>query len=270
MRQMLRWSWAPALAAGLLLLASTTPFWAGGGDSKAIDQGIHASLKDVINHGAGLFNKFQDHYGCYRIFDGGLRAIRPLLAHHPDLQKAIDEGLESAEQMPAVAQRAFALRRVLDQVRSRLGPAAPPAGKDKSDDKVTPKTTADKNIDIAKDKKDKKIEEVKLPPGTARVLGKVMFSTGAPAPSGYLTLIGADQAKFSAFIRADGTFAFKTPIPRGDYIVIIEAALKDDPLAAKNVPIPEYYRNALQSPLRVSVAPGNNTFDFRLGEPGKR
>jgi hypothetical protein len=276
MRAVFSWACVGVIAIGVLVFALARPSPGGGKDNKALDQTVRDSLKDVINHGAGLFNKFGDHYGCYRVFDGALRSVRPLLAHHPDLQKAIDEGLESAEAMPSPPQRAFALRRVLDQIRSRLDPSAPPPPKDKTDDKgiVGKTTTTDKKIDVSKDKKtppkDKKPEEVKLPPGSGRVSGKVTFSTGLPAPSGYLTLIGAGQAKFSAFIKADGTFAFKTPIPRGEYIVTIEPALKDDPLAAKNVPIPAYYRDPLQSPLRVSVAPGANTLDFRLGEPGKK
>src|SRR5437868_14495688 len=118
MRYPLRRGWTPLLAATLLLLGLATPFWAG--DAKTVDRPIYDSLKDVINQGALLFNKYGDHYGCYRTYDGALRSIRPLLGHHGDLQKAIDEGLQSAEQMGNPAQRAFALRKVLDTVRGKL------------------------------------------------------------------------------------------------------------------------------------------------------
>src|SRR5207248_1429612 len=68
----------------------------------------------------------------------------------------------------------------------------------------------------------------------------------------------------------DGSYAFKTPVPQGNYIVTIEPALKDDPLAVKNVPIPGYYRDGQTSPIRVDVIPGRNTLELRLGEPSKK
>ncbi len=153
MRNVLRWAWAPAVAAGILIVGLSSPFWAGGQpkDTKALDKTLNATLKDVINHGAGLFNKYRDHNGCYRVFDGALRTARPLLGHHPDLQKAIDAGLAEAEQLPSVTDRAFALRKVLDGVRAKLGPPDVPT-KDK-DKKVEPKDK-DKKIEP----KDKKIE----------------------------------------------------------------------------------------------------------------
>src|SRR5207249_10783682 len=108
------------------------------------------------------------------------------------------------------------------------------------------------------------------PPGTGKVVGKITFSNGPPAPSGYLTLISMERTKFSTYIAADGTYASKTPVPQGSYSVTIEPALKDDPLAVKNVPIPDYYRAAQTSPIRVDIIPGPNMLHVRLGEPSQK
>ena len=40
----------------------------------------HHNLRDVINHGADLYNS-GDWAGCYRLYEGALMAVRPLLDH---------------------------------------------------------------------------------------------------------------------------------------------------------------------------------------------
>ena len=35
------------------------------------------SLREVINTGADLFNKYGDYAGCYRLYQGGLLSIKP-------------------------------------------------------------------------------------------------------------------------------------------------------------------------------------------------
>jgi truncated hemoglobin YjbI len=106
---------------------------AGAMDRKALDAALYNTLRDVINRGAALFNS-GDQAGCYRLFEGALLAVRPLLAHRPDLQKAIAEGLTGAEQDPQMRRRAFVLRDVLDKVRDEVNPrgkaaaGAPPPG----------------------------------------------------------------------------------------------------------------------------------------------
>jgi truncated hemoglobin YjbI len=116
------------IAAGAARAADDKPA-SGSQDSKALDGLMHTTLKDVINHGADLYNS-GDWNGCYRLWEGTLMSIKPLLAHRPSLQKAIETGLANAQQDPMLYQRAFVLRRVLDQVRGELKGGAP-AGKDK-------------------------------------------------------------------------------------------------------------------------------------------
>jgi len=108
-----------------LLLGSTV---AQAQDSKALDGMIYTNLKEVINHGADLYNS-GDWNGCYRLWEGALMSIKPLLAHHGDLQKTIDTALTNARQDAMLYRRAFVLRTALDQVRSELKGGAPPKAK---------------------------------------------------------------------------------------------------------------------------------------------
>jgi hemoglobin len=130
-----------AICGSLLLTVLTGFLCAGdqlgtpGSNGKALDKQIRASLPKVINTGADLFNE-GDRAGCYRLYQGSLLTLRPLLEHHPDLQKAIDNAMADADQQPTVGARAFALRSALDKIREKLRspdatakPGEKPAGK---------------------------------------------------------------------------------------------------------------------------------------------
>ena len=101
----------------------------GAPDRKALDGMIYTNLKEVINHGADLYNS-GDWNGCYRLWEGALMSIKPILAHHGDLQKAIDTALANARQDPMLYRRAFVLRTALDQIRNELKGGAPAKAKD--------------------------------------------------------------------------------------------------------------------------------------------
>jgi hemoglobin len=130
MRTLSRWG-LPVLAAGLLAAAGAgrgaEEKTAGPLDRKALDLALDKNLRDVINRGAALYNS-GDQAGCYRLYEGALMAVRSLLGHHPDLQKAISDGLTGAEQDPSLDRRAFVLRRVLDKVRDEINPRGKVAG----------------------------------------------------------------------------------------------------------------------------------------------
>ena len=51
---------------------------------------LHDVLRTVINRGADLYNK-GEWSGCYRLYEGSLLTVKPLLKHRPALQKAINE-----------------------------------------------------------------------------------------------------------------------------------------------------------------------------------
>jgi hemoglobin len=92
-----------------------------------LDHRIEKLLRDVINLGADLYNS-GDQQGCYRLYEGSLLTLRPLLDHHPELQKAIDQALADAQSDRNMPQRAFTLRATIDQVRSTIAatPQPPP------------------------------------------------------------------------------------------------------------------------------------------------
>ncbi len=128
MRQQHGWR---ILALAVCVLALTTgglraddaPKPTGPLDLKALDKQIDASLRGVIDHGARIYNPpNSDWNGCYRIFEGALMTIRPLLGHRPELQKAIDAGLKEAGDNPRLQERAFVLRRTLDRIRDEVNP----------------------------------------------------------------------------------------------------------------------------------------------------
>ena len=75
-------------------------------DPKAFDKLVVDALKEVHNRGADLYNVGKDFAGAYRMYEGGLIAVRPLLGHRPDEQKAIDEGLAAAEKEPEMNRKA--------------------------------------------------------------------------------------------------------------------------------------------------------------------
>ncbi len=253
MRKLLGWSWPPVLAAGALILALSGPFWAqdkkgsmGGGGMvpKAADKVIYSVLREVANHGAELFNKQGDWAGCYRVYEGALLTVKPFLAHRPALQKAIDEGIQKAGQEPRVIERAFALRAVIDQVRAEI------------------KGTAVVS---------KKIDDKKPATGVeGRLSGKVTIG-GQPAGLNFVTLISAaDKRSYSTPIQADGTYIFRTPIPAGKYVVILEEGQrrKGSPAPAA---IPDRYRNPATSGLIVVVPSESASHDIQLqGAPKDR
>jgi hemoglobin len=94
-------------------------------DRPALEQAINRVLRDVINTGADLFNPpVGDHAGCYRLYQGALMTVKPILDHRPDLQKAITTGLADAQRERSISERAFILRRVIDRIRAEVGRAS--------------------------------------------------------------------------------------------------------------------------------------------------
>src|SRR5262245_38441019 len=197
-------------------------------DKKVADKhdaaALNAALRDVINAGAKIFNENGDHAGCYRMYQGALISVRPFLA--PDLQKRIDDGMMTAEKLPFFADRAFELRRVLDDIRGQTkGP----------DGKGGP--TGDKG----------------------QVSGNLLIN-GQPVPGGYfVTLIADDGKKYSSAINKVGEFQFKTPIPPGDYRVAIEPIPTE-----KAVAVPKRYTSESTSGLSVRIQAGKQQVNLEL------
>src|SRR5436309_3453554 len=154
MQKRFLWLGPPLLAAGIFLFALAGDFRAQetppGGKApgtQKLDNTVRDFLYEIIEKGRVVYNNKKDYQGCARIYGQALLAVLPLLDHHPDLQKAIGEGLASARQNSVAWQEAVALRKILDSVRAKLGVEAPA---------VTDKKVADKGLKVevppAKDK----------------------------------------------------------------------------------------------------------------------
>jgi truncated hemoglobin YjbI len=136
--QMRRW-WTVALLAQFLTAGGAAQVWAEEEPAKGKkkdaherrerdahehrerDAIIHKLLPPIINQGADLYNSGDD-IGPYRLWQGTLETLRPMLAHHRDLQKAIDEALDRAAGCVSPADRPFYLRAALDKIRKATAP----------------------------------------------------------------------------------------------------------------------------------------------------
>ncbi len=161
---------APTLAA--LLFLSHANVWAQ--NKKPYEKhdvtALHDSLRDVINAGAKMYNENGDYAGCYRVYHGALLTIRSYLSH--DLQQRIDSGIANAAKMRSDSDRAFELRAVLDEIRTKTNPGTP----------VAKKTDGFKSLFNGKDLAG--WHNVNCAPSTWFVKDNMIITTGKP--TGYL------------------------------------------------------------------------------------
>src|SRR5262245_35036652 len=119
---------AAVVVVGMAGVAATAD--APAGDKTAQDKALFDALKEMHNRAADLYNQ-GDANGCYRMFQGGLMLAKPLLAHRPDVQKVLDDGMQEADRLASIPHRAVALHKTIEKVRDSLKPPAtvqtPPA-----------------------------------------------------------------------------------------------------------------------------------------------
>jgi hemoglobin len=119
-----RW-WPPLAAVMMMFLLSSFPAAAGekpgSSKHKAEDAMLRDVLKKAINRGADLFDFNRDAAGCAGVYEGALITIRPMLKHHPKLQKKVDQALADAKAATSPVQRAFRLNAALQDIRRTLG-----------------------------------------------------------------------------------------------------------------------------------------------------
>jgi hemoglobin len=137
---MLRWWPAVLVAAGMVGIGFRAPAGAGQEppkpalERKDLDKHIYDTVREVVNTGAVLYNN-RDTGGCYRLFQGALMAIQPLLDHYPDLQKIIAAKQAEAERTPLVRDRAFVLREALLAIREKIKPGGDKKPAEKKEEK---------------------------------------------------------------------------------------------------------------------------------------
>lgn len=109
---------------GLLLLGLLTlPLSLLADDKMAMsmDKKMSTIIFDTITLGTDLYNRGEQE-SCLRLYQGSLMSLLPMMDHRPDLQKMAMEKFAKAKEMHSVADRAFAMREVLDMLRSTMKP----------------------------------------------------------------------------------------------------------------------------------------------------
>ena len=95
--------------------------------AQVIDARVRKGAALAIRQGVVLFNENQDPTGCYRVYQGALISLQPLLDHRPQLQAAINTGLDQAAALEAsdISGAAFELRGLLNQTFEEMKQPAP-------------------------------------------------------------------------------------------------------------------------------------------------
>jgi hemoglobin len=96
----------------------------GPANPSAQDRQLADALRDMHNKAADLFNGAKDYNGAYRMFQGGLYVVRPLLNHRPDVQAILDQGMQEADRVASLPDRAMRLHKTIEDVRAKLRPAS--------------------------------------------------------------------------------------------------------------------------------------------------
>lgn len=189
-------------------------------DVKAFDKAVIDSLRAVHNKGADLYNASNDHAAAYRLYQGALEVVRPLLAHRPEAQKIIDSGLIAAGKEADIDRKAFVLHETIESVRKQLkvangfenAPAKKPEEKKPEARKPEEKQPPEKK------------EPAPMPAtkGAAGSGGKVTVA-GKPLATGEVTVVSVTLPAprvFTAPVK-DGAYRFAEPIPPARYRAIV-------------------------------------------------
>lgn len=84
-----------------------------------LDRRTAIAVFECTSLGSAIYNK-GNHDGCYRLYQGTLIAIQPLLDHRPKLAERIKLSLDRAKNMRTPVEAAFALREALDAAQHEL------------------------------------------------------------------------------------------------------------------------------------------------------
>lgn len=266
---------------------------------KDYDKLVLDTLRDVHNRGADLYNETKDYAGTYRLYEGALITIRPLLAYRPAAQKLIDEGLAAAEKEAGIGMKAFKLHETIEAVRTLLkkAPATTKAPETKAPETKNPeptKTPETKKAPDAKKTPDAKSPETKKPstqyelapaPHEKKTNPSSPKSTSSTTPSktsSASTTITAAKPALSGKVILKGQpltaaevtlVSLDLPKPR-----VFTAALDKDGsfLFPQSLPpgkyvvivtakaVPEKYQTTTTSGLTLEVTAGSANFDVNL------
>ncbi len=214
-----------------------------------LDQAAADALKEVHNRGADLYNR-GDPAAAYRMYEGALSAVRPFVAHHPAILKAIEDGLNETAKTDGAKIQAFRLHEVIEQVRADLKAEAA-----KVIAEMKPSALPAKTPEPVKPVVKKPV----IPAVVATLPGSVagiLTLNGKPLAAVDVTVVSLDQAVprvVTATTKDDGQFQFAEKMPVGQYAVMI---------TGKGAPAK--FTTVTTSPLRFNVVAGPNTMTLSL------
>jgi hemoglobin len=100
-----------------LCIASAAARAADGGSVSVgqVDARIRLAASRAVSAGVPIYNRGELE-SCYRLYQGALTALAPMLEHRPALQASVQKALAKAEAEKVTAQRAYVLRPALDEI----------------------------------------------------------------------------------------------------------------------------------------------------------
>lgn len=230
-------------------------------DVAAFDRLVVDTLRDVHNRGADLYNTSKDFPGAFRMYEGALRTVRPLLTHRPVAQKMIEDGLAEADKESAPAQKAFKLHETIEAVRKHLkevGARPDDKAKKPKDDAKSPEVAPpphEKKAEVKPDEGKQPKDSAPVGAKTGGLSGQVRYK-GQPLTAGEVTMVSLDLPKprvFTAAIGKGGSYAFAERLPPGRYAVIVTGKT-----------VPEKYATTTNSGITFDVKPGRSVHDIDL------
>jgi len=96
-------------------------------DRTELDKRVAKAAHDAVAFGTDLFNK-GNHEGCFRLYQGTLATLHPLLDHRPKLAAVVRDRLDKARDAKP-QEGAFVLREALDAVQKETAEALLPPKK---------------------------------------------------------------------------------------------------------------------------------------------
>ena len=106
------------IAAGSFARADDKPI-----DRTDLNKRIVGAVYESARLGTDIWNNDKNYEGCYRLYQGTLMTLVPMLDHMPKLQTMVKMRLERATKMKNPADAAFELRTALDEIQNEIAPA---------------------------------------------------------------------------------------------------------------------------------------------------
>jgi hemoglobin len=115
-----------AASIGILALSPSAFAAEASVSTRDLDARIDQAVYRTISLGAPLYNQ-GDQAGCYRLYQGALLVIEPMLGHRDGVRQEVTKGLRDVEFLRTYDERATELRRILDRVRSAVRSSPAPS-----------------------------------------------------------------------------------------------------------------------------------------------